>query len=453
MTHREYVPLKLERLNRTACAQLFSLIVFLSGFTALKLPAALTTYLVVALYPDNVDNNTELPSIPLYKHPWISLTIYPVSADSAHLDTPTLLKKRMPKIALSSGSDTLFYSSPAQNYSEQYMVWKTGFHSSDRKHNPEASQHQILLMSPEQQSGHQSGISQHHAQVETPSSNTIQIGEHRFQTYSSMGKTPFYTLYHESLSVPAPETYDTPEHQSDTSADIIQSLSSITLKTSAEMTQPIPPQQPQRPIIRTPAPRSATTRHVRVVKKETQPKKTLTILDTRTPGIISSSPLSISDKLAHLIPTDSTSPTLEAMSKAGLQSFPMKNFQTIELLKRGSFGSIRQHRGPSSEGIIDIVTKTIDEEHFNALYLKREATILQHLLHPNIVNIFGFNLLKNHETGKYKLQLVLEHIPGIDMLTALNTLSQRFTEPLIKQIISLLTGVVAYLHHNNIAHR
>ncbi|XP_064313093.1 PAS domain-containing serine/threonine-protein kinase isoform X1 [Phalacrocorax carbo] len=131
-----------------------------------------------------------------------------------------------------------------------------------------------------------------------------------------------------------------------------------------------------------------------------------------------------------------------------------KNYNTLSLIGKGSFGFVWTARGKKDDQ--EVVVKFIWKERVledcwvddpDLGRVTQEIAILLKLEHPSIIKVL--DVFEN----EYFFQLVMEkHGPGLDLFTFIDN-QPNLDEPLASYIFRQLVSAVAYLHCRNILHR
>ncbi|MGE5461761.1 MAG: serine/threonine protein kinase, partial [Syntrophothermus sp.] len=91
------------------------------------------------------------------------------------------------------------------------------------------------------------------------------------------------------------------------------------------------------------------------------------------------------------------------------------------------------------------------EEHSHALErFRREAVVVGNLRHPNIVQVFDFDLVDSHP------YLVMEYIKGPTLLHYLHSLhekNKRLELPQVSRLMDAMTSALQYAHDSGVIHR
>jgi serine/threonine protein kinase len=81
---------------------------------------------------------------------------------------------------------------------------------------------------------------------------------------------------------------------------------------------------------------------------------------------------------------------------------------------------------------------------------EREARVVAMLRHPNIVQVFDFDVFNGQPF------LVMEYVPGVSLSTYLRSLNQKNQKlelPLVNRLVAALAGALHYAHESGVIHR
>ena len=122
------------------------------------------------------------------------------------------------------------------------------------------------------------------------------------------------------------------------------------------------------------------------------------------------------------------------------------------LLARGGMAEvyIGTHTTLHREVAVKVLRNNYDEHPHALERFQREAMVVGKLRHPNIVQVFDFDLVDNHP------YLVMEYIKGPSLLKYLNSLHEEEKQldfPHIVRFMDAMTSALQYAHDSGVIHR
>jgi serine/threonine protein kinase len=124
----------------------------------------------------------------------------------------------------------------------------------------------------------------------------------------------------------------------------------------------------------------------------------------------------------------------------------MQDFQIIQILGRGSYGTIEKAKNVHDGKIVCIKTQEFQDDHNILKFLQQESHILFGLDHPNIVKYFRSFV----ENNRY--YIVLEYIDGVNLEQFLVKNGILNEQQALYYFIQLLSAL-KYCHDNKVIHR
>ncbi len=122
------------------------------------------------------------------------------------------------------------------------------------------------------------------------------------------------------------------------------------------------------------------------------------------------------------------------------------------LLARGGMAEvyIGTHTTLQREVAVKVLRNNYDEHPHALERFQREAMVVGKLRHPNIVQVFDFDLVDSHP------YLVMEYIKGPSLLKYLNSLHEKDKQldfPHVVRFMNSMTSALQYAHDSGVIHR
>ena len=122
------------------------------------------------------------------------------------------------------------------------------------------------------------------------------------------------------------------------------------------------------------------------------------------------------------------------------------------LLARGGMAEvyIGTHTTLNREVAVKVLRNNYDEHPHALERFQREAMVVGRLRHPNIVQVFDFDLVDSHP------YLVMEYIRGPSLLKYLNSLHEKDKQldfPHVVRFMNAMTSALQYAHDSGVVHR
>ncbi|CAM3647065.1 serine/threonine-protein kinase [Parendozoicomonas haliclonae] len=411
--------------------------------------AGARNYLVIVQYDHPVDRDHSRLHTPLHQQDWLSLTIHPLPAYSHPPTTEQLIRERMPDITMTQGMSSIFFSR-ATAVGKQFAAWKTTIHSAQEPPIEGAYQETILRMSPAYQACY--SLEDTTKQILSPGPNQLIIDSQHFKVFNpSDGVIPSNTIYPESGGsnyIPTNEEVtqlmQELDHQFSIMEDQLSQMDEATPLHSYKSSRPFSAKPSSQP----------SSLPTPIKDRQEMTRRSLPTGTSQGLPHAQAQFQPLSRQLSRRMGSDSMSISVQGLENAGLQPFPLTHYRFSRNIYTGNFGRVDLYRQPSRHGGRQVVIKSIPEDKHEAYQFKREALFLHTLSHQNIVNFLGFNVVDDDDPeSPATLQMVLEFLPGKDLLLTLRDNYRQFNEDLARQIITTVAETVHYLHHNNIAHR
>jgi len=123
-----------------------------------------------------------------------------------------------------------------------------------------------------------------------------------------------------------------------------------------------------------------------------------------------------------------------------------------EFIARGGMAEVYlgEHTTLNRKVAVKIMRDHVDADPNNHRRFEREAQVVASLRHPNIIQVFDYELVDDQPC------LVMEFIPGASLgnyLKALHKREEKLPHKMVAQILSALASAIDYAHSENIIHR
>lgn len=123
-----------------------------------------------------------------------------------------------------------------------------------------------------------------------------------------------------------------------------------------------------------------------------------------------------------------------------------------ELFARGGMAEVYlgEHTSLNRKVAVKIMREHVDTDPNNQMRFEREARVVASLRHPNIIQIFDYELADGQPC------LIMELVPGASLanyLKALHKRGEKLSFDMIARILSALASAVDYAHTQNMVHR
>ena len=123
-----------------------------------------------------------------------------------------------------------------------------------------------------------------------------------------------------------------------------------------------------------------------------------------------------------------------------------------EFIARGGMAEVYlgEHTTLNRKVAVKIMREHVDADPDNHRRFEREAQVVASLRHPNIIQVFDYELADGQPC------LVMEYIPGASLgnyLKALHKREEKLPLKIIAQILSALASAIDYAHSKHIIHR
>ena len=123
-----------------------------------------------------------------------------------------------------------------------------------------------------------------------------------------------------------------------------------------------------------------------------------------------------------------------------------------DFIARGGMAEVYlgEHSTLARKVAVKIMRYHIETEPENHARFEREARVVAGMRHPNLIQVFDYELLDGHPC------LVMEYVPGASLdkyLKALHKHEEKLLLEKVRQILSLLAGAVDYAHGQKVIHR
>lgn len=126
--------------------------------------------------------------------------------------------------------------------------------------------------------------------------------------------------------------------------------------------------------------------------------------------------------------------------------------QIVELIARGGMAEVylAEHTALNRKVAVKIMRDHVDADPENHVRFEREARVVANLRHPNIIQVFDYELVDGQPC------LIMELISGAslgDYLKALHNRGEKLPYDTIARLLSALASAIDYAHHQQIIHR
>ncbi len=123
-----------------------------------------------------------------------------------------------------------------------------------------------------------------------------------------------------------------------------------------------------------------------------------------------------------------------------------------ELIARGGMAEVYlgEHTTLNRKVAVKIMRDHVDSDPENHIRFEREARVVAGLRHPNIIQVFDYELVDGQPC------LIMELVSGASLgnyLKALHKREEKLPLNTIAHILSLLASAIDYAHQQNIIHR
>jgi len=125
----------------------------------------------------------------------------------------------------------------------------------------------------------------------------------------------------------------------------------------------------------------------------------------------------------------------------------------IELIARGGMAEVYlgEHVALNRKVAVKIMRDHVDADPDNHVRFEREARVVAGLRHPNIIQVFDYELVEGGQPC-----LIMELVPGASFgnyLKALHSRGEKLPLGTVAHILSSLASAIDYAHNQNIIHR
>ncbi|MBK7454157.1 MAG: protein kinase [Anaerolineales bacterium] len=128
------------------------------------------------------------------------------------------------------------------------------------------------------------------------------------------------------------------------------------------------------------------------------------------------------------------------------------NVQIGEFIARGGMAEVYlgEHKSLNRKVAVKIMRDHVEHDPDTRLRFEREARVVAGLRHPNIIQMFDYDLVEGQPC------LIMEYVPGATLanyLKALHARKEKLPPNMIARIISALAAAIDYAHSHHIVHR
>ncbi len=126
--------------------------------------------------------------------------------------------------------------------------------------------------------------------------------------------------------------------------------------------------------------------------------------------------------------------------------------QIGELIARGGMAEVYlgEHTSLNRKVAVKIMRDHVDEDPETRARFEREARVIASLRHPNIIQIFDYELVEGRPF------LIMELVSGPSLggyLNALHKNGEKLPLEVVARLLSALASAIDYAHNHNIVHR
>jgi serine/threonine protein kinase len=123
-----------------------------------------------------------------------------------------------------------------------------------------------------------------------------------------------------------------------------------------------------------------------------------------------------------------------------------------EFIARGGMAEVYlgEHTTLNRKVAVKIMRDHVDAEPENHTRFEREARVVASLRHPNIIQVFDYELMDGQPC------LVMEYVPGASLgnyLKALHKREEKLPLDMVRRILTAIASAIDYAHSQNIIHR
>jgi serine/threonine protein kinase len=123
-----------------------------------------------------------------------------------------------------------------------------------------------------------------------------------------------------------------------------------------------------------------------------------------------------------------------------------------EFIARGGMAEVYygEHTTLNRKVAVKIMRDYLDDDPINHKRFEREARVVAGLRHPNIIQVFDYEIVDGQPC------LIMELIPGASLgnyLKVLHEHKQKLPHKMVAHILSALASAVDYAHNKHIVHR
>jgi serine/threonine protein kinase len=124
----------------------------------------------------------------------------------------------------------------------------------------------------------------------------------------------------------------------------------------------------------------------------------------------------------------------------------------VEFIARGGMAEVYlgEHTTLNRKVAVKIMRDHVDAEPENHTRFEREARVVASLRHPNIIQVFDYELVDAQPC------LVMEYVPGASLgnyLKALHKRQEKLPLDTVRRILSAIASAIDYAHSKNMIHR
>jgi len=123
-----------------------------------------------------------------------------------------------------------------------------------------------------------------------------------------------------------------------------------------------------------------------------------------------------------------------------------------EFIARGGMAEVYlgEHTTLNRKVAVKIMRDHVDADPINHTRFEREARVVASLRHPNIIQVFDYELMDDQPC------LIMEYVPGASLgnyLKALHKREEKLPHSMVARILSPIASAIDYAHSQNIIHR
>jgi tRNA A-37 threonylcarbamoyl transferase component Bud32 len=137
---------------------------------------------------------------------------------------------------------------------------------------------------------------------------------------------------------------------------------------------------------------------------------------------------------------------------ANLSGKTLGKVQVGELIARGGMAEVYlgEHTALNRKVAVKVMREHVESDPDNRARFEREARTVAGLRHPNIIQVFDYELMDGQPC------LIMEYVPGASLgnyLKALDKRGERLPQQMVVRLLHALASAIDYAHSLNVIHR